>query len=338
MTTKHTLKTTVSISPSPSYPSDTKADDTKASSTEADNTKEIGQQQQDQENIAHNKRGIILVILSATLFSMAGIFTKTIQAETWSIIAWRGIFAAILLFIWIIYKRNFIHSFLRMGTSGIAVAIIGALGTAAFLSAFKLTSVANVSLIYAAAPLLAAIIAWIWLKEKITRPVAWGCFGAISGVLIVVSGSLGNLNQGNLKQGSLNLEGDLLALGMTFSLALIMVIYRRYPSTPSAGPTALSALLLIPVCFYMGNPQDIALSEILPLALFGLLFSIAAISLTEGAKLIASGRAALLSSLETPIAPLLAWLILYELPTLQAIIGGIVIMIAVIYSQRTHCP
>ncbi|WP_085908981.1 DMT family transporter [Kiloniella majae] len=333
MTTKHTPKATVSISPSPSYPSDTKADDTKASSTEADNIKEKDPQKQDQENIARNKRGIILVILSATLFSMAGIFTKTIQAETWSIIAWRGIFAAILLFIWIIYKRNFIHSFLRMGTSGIAVAIIGAQGTAAFLSAFKLTSVANVSLIYAAAPLLAAIIAWIWLKEKITRPVAWGCVGAISGVLIVVSGSLGNLNQ-----GSLNLEGDLLALGMTFSLALIMVIYRRYPTTPSAGPTALSALLLIPVCFYMGNPQDIALSEILPLALFGLLFSIAAISLTEGAKLIASGRAALLSSLETPIAPLLAWLILYELPTLQAIIGGIVIMIAVIYSQRTHCP
>ncbi|WP_085899353.1 DMT family transporter [Kiloniella majae] len=328
MTTKHTPKATVSISPSPSYPSDTKA-----SSTEAGNIKEKDPQKQDQDNIARNKRGIILVILSATLFSMAGIFTKTIQAETWSIIAWRGIFAAILLFIWIIYKRNFIHSFLRMGTSGIAVAIIGALGTAAFLSAFKLTSVANVSLIYAAAPLLAAIIAWIWLKEKITKPVAWGCFGAISGVLIVVSGSLGNLNQ-----SSLNLEGDMLALGMTFSLALIMVIYRRYPSTPSAGPTALSALLLIPACFYMGTPQDIALSEILPLALFGLLFSIAAISLTEGAKLIASGRAALLSSLETPIAPLLAWLILYELPTLQAIIGGIVIMIAVIYSQRTHCP
>jgi drug/metabolite transporter (DMT)-like permease len=293
---------------------------------QASNTKGKDHDKKVEENTVPNQKGILLVVLSAVLFSTAGIFTKSIQAETWSIIAWRGIFAALFLFTWILYKRNFTHSFLRMGSSGFSVAIIGALGTAAFLSAFKLTSVANVSLIYAAAPLLAAIIAWIWLKEKTTKPVAWGCFGAISGVLIVVSGSL----------GSLNLEGDLLALAMTLSLALIMVIYRRYPHTPSAGPTALSSLLLVPVCFYMGNPLGVDLAEIIPLAFFGLLFSIAAISLTEGAKLIPSGQAALLSSLETPIAPLLAWLILTELPTLQAIIGGIVIMIAVIYSQRSN--
>ncbi len=175
--------------------------------------------------------------------------------------------------------------------------------------------------------MLAAIIAWIWLKEKITKPVAWGCLGAITGVLIVVSGSLGQIN----------LEGDLLALVMTCPLALIMVIYRRYPDTPSAGPTALASLLLIPVCFYFGSPQHIDFSELLLLAVFGLIFAIAAISLTEGAKLIPSGQAALVSSLETPIAPFLAWLILSELPTLQAIIGGIVIMIAVIYSQRARC-
>ncbi|KLN61824.1 hypothetical protein WH96_05920 [Kiloniella spongiae] len=311
MTTKNTSKTATLKSQLPACQNPMKASHTK---------------EKIEEIITHNKRGVFLVIMSAVLFSMAGIFTKSIQVETWSIIAWRGIFAALFLFVWIIYKRNFTRSFVKMGASGISVAIIGALGSVAFLSAFKLTSVANVSLIYAAAPLLAAIIAWIWLKEKITRPVAWGCFGAISGVLIVVSGSI----------GSLNIEGDLLALAMTFSLALIMVIYRRYPNTPSAGPTALSSLLLVPVCFYAGNPLSIDLSEIIPLALFGLLFSIAAISLTEGAKLIPSGRAALLSSLETPIAPLLAWLILAELPTLQAIIGGIVIMVAVIYSQKTR--
>ncbi len=280
----------------------------------------------DQENTARIKRGILLVVLSATLFSLAGIFTKSIQAETWSIIAWRGIFAALFLFLWIGYQKSFTRSFLQMGRSGLSVAIIGAMGTAAFLSAFKLTSVANVSLIYAAAPLLAAIIAWIWLKEKITKPVAWGCFGAISGVLIVVSGSLGQIN----------LKGDLLALIMTCSLAVIMVIYRRYPNTPSAGPTALSSLLLIPVCFYFGSPHNIDLPELIPLALFGLIFAIAAISLTEGAKLIPSGQAALVSSLETPIAPFLAWLILSEQPTPQAVIGGFVIMTAVIYSQRTH--
>ena len=282
----------------------------------------------DQENTARIKRGILLVVLSATLFSLAGIFTKSIQAETWSIIAWRGIFAALFLFLWIGYQKSFTRSFLRMGRSGLSVAIIGALGTAAFLSAFKLTSVANVSLIYAAAPLLAAMIAWIWLKERITKPVAWGCLGAITGVLIVVSGSLGQIN----------LEGDLLALVMTCSLALIMVIYRRYPDTPSAGPTALASLLLIPVCFYFGSPQHIDFSELLLLAIFGLIFAIAAISLTEGAKLIPSGQAALVSSLETPIAPLLAWLILFETPTVHAMIGGTVIMVAVIYSQRASQP
>ncbi|WP_299375938.1 EamA family transporter, partial [uncultured Kiloniella sp.] len=92
------------------------------------------------------------------------------------------------------------------------------------------------------------------------------------------------------------------------------------------------------VCFYFGSPQHIDFSELLLLAIFGLIFAIAAISLTEGAKLIPSGQAALVSSLETPIAPLLAWLILFETPTVHAMIGGTVIMVAVIYSQRASQP
>ncbi len=267
--------------------------------------------------------GVTLVVISAMLFSSAGIFTKGVVAGSWEVIFWRGAFAAVFTIVWIIWRGTLVKNFARMGASGLAVAIIGAMGTAAFIAAFKFTTIANVSLIYAASPLLAALIAWLWIGEPISRQVVMGCLGAILGVAIVVGGSFNNLN----------LTGDILALLMTAALALIMVIYRRYPNTPAAGPMALSSLILLPVSFFLGTPLIIETSEIIALAAFGLVFAIASVTLAEGSKHIPPGEAALLSILETPVAPLLAWLIFTEIPADTTFMGGALILAAVIGTQ-----
>ena len=176
--------------------------------------------------------GVVLVVIAAVTYSTAGVFTKGVDAGSWEIIFWRGCFAAAFTTAWTISKGTFRRNFLAMGRSGWAVGVIGALGTAAFIPAFKLTTIANVSLIYAVAPLIAALLAWLFIGERISARTMAGCVCALLGVAVIVSGSVGQLS----------LTGDFLALWMTIAMASIMVIYRMYPDTPGAGPAVLQSL------------------------------------------------------------------------------------------------
>ena len=199
---------------------------------------------EDSLQINSHSAGVILVTFSAIVFSSAGVFTKVVDSGAWEIIFWRGVFAAGFTTAYIMWRGSFVQDYVRMGSSGWAVAIIGASGTAAFIPAFKLTTMANVMLIYAAAPLIASLLAWVWIKERMSLRVLLGCIGAIAGVIIIVQGSVGEVN----------LRGDLLALWMTIVMATLMVIYRRFPATPAAGPAALSSLVLLPLAIFQGDP------------------------------------------------------------------------------------
>ena len=268
--------------------------------------------------------GIILVLVAAVTYSTAGLFTKGVVAGAWSVIFWRGVFAAGFTTGWTVSKGTFRQNFFNIGKSGWAVGVIGAMGTAAFIPAFKLTSIANVSLIYAAAPLIAALLAWLAIGEQITKRTLIGSLAALVGVGVIVSGSMGKVN----------LMGDALALVMTVAMATIMVIYRKYPKTPGAGPSVLQSLFLIPPSFAFGAPFQTEVFEIAILAAFGLLFAIASVTLAEGAKRVPSGQTALLSALETPLAPLFAFIILAEVPSTATLLGGAVVLIAVVSSIK----
>jgi drug/metabolite transporter (DMT)-like permease len=268
--------------------------------------------------------GVTLVVVSATTFSTAGLFTKGVSAPPWDIIFWRGVFGAGFTILWIGCRGQLRENFLQMGASGVAAAIVGALGTAAFIAAFKLTTIANVSLIYAVAPLLAALLAWLWIGEKVSFRVLAGSLIALTGVTIIVSGSLGQID----------LKGDGLALCMAVAMALLMVIYRKFPSTPAAGPAALSSVLLVPVAVFLGDPLGLPAGEIALLSAFGLVFAIASVTLAEGAKRVPSGQTALLSTLEVALAPVLAFLILAEVPGGRTVIGGLFVLFAVLLTAR----
>jgi drug/metabolite transporter (DMT)-like permease len=267
--------------------------------------------------------GFLLVVASAVVFSTAGLFTKGISVGAWDIIFWRGVFAAAFTVAYALSRGTFRADFVEMGASGWAAALVGASGTAAFIPAFKYTTIANVSLIYAATPLLAAILSWLWIGEKVSRPVLAGCIATLLGVAIIVGGSL----------GSVNLRGDLLACWMALAMAIMFVIYRRYPKTPAAGPSALSSLVLLPVGLFFGTPLIDTSSQITWLAVFGLVFALASVTLSEGARRLPASETALLSLLEVPLAPLLAWAIFAERPTINVLVGGGLILASVIATQ-----
>jgi drug/metabolite transporter (DMT)-like permease len=129
------------------------------------------------------------------------------------------------------------------------------------------------------------------------------------------------------------LTGDALALFMTLMMAGTMVVYRARPGTTAALPAALSSIALLPFAAVFGQPFDTPASELPVLVLFGLVFALASVTLSEGARRMPPAETALLSALEVPLAPILAWAVLSEIPSLRILGGGAVIFLAVIWSQ-----
>ena len=121
-----------------------------------------------------------------------------------------------------------------------------------------------------------------------TLRVMLGCLGAKIGVAIIVQGSF----------GTANLQGDLLALWMTIVMAILMLMYQRYPEAPAARPAAMSSMVLLPVAVFYSDPFVIPLYDFFVMAAFGLIFAIASVTLAEGMKRIPAGETALLSALE----------------------------------------
>ncbi len=270
------------------------------------------------------KAGIVLVVASALVFSSAGVFTKGVGTEAWGVIFWRGIAAAAFTITYLALRGQLVAEVRTFKGPATLVAVVGALGTAAFIAAFKLSSVANVALIYGAAPFVAAVLSWVSIRERPTRKVMAASLAGFGGVLLIFGGSWGGVS----------LLGDLLALWMTLMMAGVMVIYRRWPNTTAALPAAASSLLLLPPALILGAPFEAPISEMPVLILFGLVFAVASVTLSEGARRLPAAETALLSTLEMPFAPLLALLILSEAPATQTLWGGAIILAAVVWSQR----
>lgn len=278
------------------------------------------------QNSGERTAGVVLILVSVVVFSLAGVFTKGVSTGSWEVIFWRGVFATLFTTTYVIARRQIETEFLKMGRSGIAVGIVGAVGSAFFLSAFKYTSIANVILVYSSAPILASILAWLWIGERVSGKTAIACVAAFAGVAIILQGSFGDSN----------LFGDLLALGMTICMAILMVLYRRWPKTPAAGPAALSSLLLLPAGYFLGDIYKVSQIDFMILVVFGLTFAIASVTLGEGMKRIPAGEAALLSILETPLAPILGFAFFAEVPPLATFVGGGLVLVAVVWSQMKN--
>ncbi|HKY93899.1 MAG TPA: DMT family transporter [Kiloniellales bacterium] len=266
------------------------------------------------------RRGVLLVLFSAVAWSAARIFTKGTAADAWAVLFWRGLFAGPLILLYLVAaaRQPLWAAGKALGGPGWLVVSVSSLATVAFLNAFKHSSVANVTVVYATAPFVAAGFGWLLLRERPARAALAASLAALSGVAIMVSGSL----------GTPNLLGDGLALLMTLLMALFVVLVRRFAGRPMVLAAALSSLQISLFAWLPAERLWPGWGDLLLLAAFGALHAGAVVALTEGCRLLPAADTALLSALDTPLAPLLAWLVLGELPPAATFAGGGLVLMA----------
>ncbi len=164
-----------------------------------------------------------MVTLAGLFWSTGGTFARFISVpDQWTVVFWRGVFAAgsLLLFMLLTEgaERTW-RSFRLMGLPGIAVALCFTIASTAFVIALGYTKVANIVLLQAATPLIAALFAWAILREHIGRATWIAILVVAVGVAVMVSGSF---------DGSLSLLGDGLALLIATVFAFAIVLTRKH--------------------------------------------------------------------------------------------------------------
>jgi drug/metabolite transporter (DMT)-like permease len=276
---------------------------------------------------SHHRLGLVMVTASAVFWSSGGFFTRLIPFDLWTILAWRGLFGGLSILLFMAWdSRTPGRRFLRpMGWPGLIVTMLNTGGMMAFIGSMRLTAVADVTVIYATLPFMTAPIAWLWFRERPARRTLLAGLLALAGVAMTVSGA---------SSGSASsLLGCLLAFGMTLTMAVTTSITRRYPGVPMIQAACLSCFIGAAICFPMSGPVDaISALDFVNLALFGIFNMGLGLALyMMGAKYIPAAEAALLSILETPLAPLWVWIFFAEVPRSATLWGGAVVLIAVLW-------
>ncbi|NMM44381.1 EamA family transporter [Rhodospirillaceae bacterium KN72] len=282
--------------------------------------------------LSQHTAGVIFITISAVAFSSAGIFTRGVEADAWSVIFWRGLSGAGFILGYLAGRGQLWREVRAVNGPAIAATVLLALGAAAFITAFKYTSVANVTVIYATTPFLAAGLSWIALSERPSARVMLASTVAFGGIALLLSDEIG--------AGSM--LGNALSVWMSVMVAGCMVVYRRWPSTSATTPVVLSSILVLPTCLIFGDPLTIADRDLVALIAFGFVFSVSLVAMNEGARRLPSAENALLSTMETPLALVLAYLILSEVPTPRTMVGASIVLAAVLWSQTRRravaCP
>jgi drug/metabolite transporter (DMT)-like permease len=276
--------------------------------------------------MAHEEQpwlGGLLIVASAVAYSMAGFFTRLIALDAWTLLFWRGVYGGLFLAGWIVWLngRDTVAAVRAIGRAGLLVAACSTLATICFINALERTSVADVMVINATTPFFAAAIAWLWTDERESPITLAASAAALFGVILTFNGSL----------PAGQLLGNLLALIMTILIAAMIVIMRKHRATPMLPAACLSAFAAALLAAPAATPSAGFGGNLISLVLFGAAqFGLGLLLLTLGSRLISATRAALIGSLETPLAPLWVLLGFGEVPSLMTCVGGAVIMAAVV--------
>ena len=280
-------------------------------------------------NILKNLPGPLLIFLGALSLSFGGLIVKSFEGATlWQILFWRSLFFSltVLTFLIITYKSKVLKSFYVSGLPGFIGGLILSIGFCGYVFAMYNTTVANTNFIISLQILFLAIFGFFFLKEKINLITLISIILAMSGVVLMVGNSL---SPGEL-------SGNLAAFTMPITFAVLIMIVRKFPSVdmvPAQFVAGISSCL-IGLSFsptIMISPHDIFLGFLAGFFQIGFGF----IFITIGARTTPSAMVGIIMLTESVLGPIWAFLFVSEIPSLYGLIGGAIILFAVLLQFYT---
>ena len=281
-------------------------------------------------NFVYKIPGPLLILTGGFCLSWGGLILRTFEsASIWQILFYRSIFFlwVLIAFILLTYGKKTFKKIKEAGVPGLIGGLFLSTNFVAYMYSMMETTVANVVFIISTQTVFLPIVAYIFLKEKISPRGYVAIMLAMIGVTLMIGDSLGT---GSLK-------GNLAALTIPINFSVLVLIIRKYPKVD-----------MIPAIFYAGifsclyglflledlsiSTKDIWLSFLLgvPQLAFGFIF------ITIGSRTTPAVMVGLLMLMESIFAPIWVWLFYNEIPPISVLVGGMVILSAVVMKSLDY--
>lgn len=273
--------------------------------------------------------GTLILTASAVAYSTAGFFTRFIHVDAWTLLFWRGVFAGLFIAGVIAWQERgkVWQAWRAIGRDGLLIALCSALATICFLNALRLSAVADVMVIDAMIPFLTAGIAWLVIGEREDKATLLATLVAVAGVGVMAGPAISGGRW----------PGDLLALAMALLMSTVLVLIRRKRFVNMLPAVGLSAFLCALFVLPFAQPLAVDAGDLGLLALFGTTqFGMGLLLLALGTPLVSATRGALLGVLQTPLGTLWVWLAFGETPAVATLVGGGLVLAAVVADIALH--
>ena len=267
-----------------------------------------------------------MVFGSAAVWSFGGAIARYLEVtDSWTVVFWRSLSAAVFLLAFMGWREGWagtVRLFVSVGLPGVGVALCFATASTAFVVALAHTTVANILLMQAGVPLFAALMGFALFGERIAGT-TWAAIAAVmAGVAIMVSGSL---------TGHVSPVGDGLAVLISVAFAGATVLTRRHANVRMLPAAFLSTVFAAVVALALGGAAPVSRHDAGLLFLFGALnLGLGMVLFVTGVRLLPAALAALIGTAEPVLGPVWVWLVHGEVPGSRTLVGGAVVIAALV--------
>ena len=272
--------------------------------------------------LSNQQKGSFLAFVGVMFITPDSLLIRLSNIDTWSLLFYRGAipFVVVLIGLILFYKKNFFNALFKIGLAGIFYVISFSICNITFIISIQNTNVANTLIMVAMAPMLSAILAAIFLKEPTNKETWVAIFVTFFSVTFIFYDSI---QIGNIVG---DLFGFVTALGLAINANLA-----RFAKDRDLVPSAVIGKLVVAIFafFFVENFDLVAADKIIVPLMCIMCVAIPFVLVTIAPRYISAPEVNLFFLLEVILGPIWVWLIIKEQPSVQTIIGGIVIIITI---------
>ena len=270
-------------------------------------------------NLNDQQKGSLLAFVAVMFITPDSLFIRLSNIDTWGLVFYRGIIPFFTVFIGmlLIYKMNFFKIFFSSGYHGIIYVITFSITNITFVVSIQNTNVANTLVMIATAPMLSAILSGIFLNEQPDKKTLISIFITFLAIIFIFYDSL----------GVGNFYGDILAFITAIGLAVGAVTIRSAKSKNLVPAAVVGKLFVALFALFFIDSFILVEKDLIIVPLMCILcVAIPFVLVTIAPRFIPAAEVNLFFLLETIIGPIWVWFVIKEQPSLETLIGGMVII------------
>jgi drug/metabolite transporter (DMT)-like permease len=274
--------------------------------------------------MTNHLKGLLMTIFAVVILSPDSVLIRLVEdaspdVDSWTVLFWRGLLYAVgvSLLVLIKYREKTVAEFKNIGKGGLLIGFFSGISTGTFVFAIVYTSIANALVIISTGPIMIAIVAWFLLREK-SSIITWASMIIVFiGIYIVMSGSIGGES----------LVGDFFALITAVMMGFTFTLTRKYKDINMVPVNAIGGLIAALIAFVMAHKITVPTEVIGYIIAMGSILSISFSLITIAPRYMPAAEVGMIMPLETVLGSLIAWYVINEVPSINALIGGTIVIV-----------